>query len=196
MTFFLRSYLLWLLGGIVVSVSVNAETRESIYKGDETLSTIKNAVGEDDFLALFSVNTGSFLYHAFPKNEQSNQYFDNRLFSIERKLSADSDYSLLAGTFLNSQNNRCFLLGVRKDLYQINDYLVIKGVYSYAGEFFFDAFSHCGDGGIYQTLKAHTGVGFAPYFYHALQYNVTDYWGVEAGMILPGIVVMSMQWQF
>ncbi|GLS89220.1 hypothetical protein GCM10007916_02870 [Psychromonas marina] len=145
---------------------------------------------------LYSVNTGSFLFHIAPFDTDSNQYFDNQYLSIERKFSKDSDYSLFAGTFLNSQANRCLLLGLRKDWYRVNDKLVIKGVYSYAGEFFFDAFEDCGDGGFYNTVKEKTGVGFAPYLYHAAQYNFTDYFALEAGFILPVIFVMSMQWSF
>ena len=145
---------------------------------------------------LFSVNTGSFLFHALPPDSESTQYFRNQYFSIERKLSADSDYSILVGTFKNSQNNRCALLGVRKDWYHVNDKLVIKGVYTYAGEFFVDAFDHCGDGGFYEDMKKHTGLAFAPYIYNAAQYNFTDYFGVEGGLILPGILIMSVQWSF
>lgn len=142
------------------------------------------------------MNTGSFLYHAFPKNEDSNQYFDNRYFSIERKFSKDSDYSWMVGTFLNSQGYRCALLGMRKDWYRVNEQLVIKGVYAYAGEFFFKAFEECGEDGFYEEMKDATGVGFAPYIYHAAQYNFTDYFGVEGGLMLPGIIVMSIQWTF
>jgi len=195
-TFILRSYALWGLCGLLAVMHVNADTNNTIEANSDIEPIATNAVDNDDFFALFSINTGSFLYHAFPKNEDSNQYFDNRLFSIERKFSADSDYSWLTGTFLNSQKNRCVLLGMRKDWYRINDRFVIKGVYAYAGEFFINTFSHCGDDGFYETMKDHTGVGFAPYLYHAAQYNVTDYWGIEAGLMLPGILVMSMQWSF
>lgn len=145
---------------------------------------------------LISMNTGSFLFHLVPFDTESHQYFDNQYFSIERKFSENSDYSLLAGTFLNSQANRCILLGVRKDWYQINNKLVFKGVYSYAGEFFVDAFDSCGDGGVYKTNKEKIGVAFAPYIYHAAQYNFTEHIGVEAGFILPIIVVFSIQWSF
>ncbi len=147
-------------------------------------------------LELFSVNTGSFLYHALPPDSDSTQYFKNQYVSVERKLSADSDYSLMVGTFINSQSERCALLGVRKDWYHVNDKLVIKGVYAYAGEFFFDAFKDCGNDGFYQDMKDYTGVGFAPYIYHAAQYNFTDYFGVEGGLMLPGILIMSVQWSF
>lgn len=147
-------------------------------------------------LSLYSMNTGSFLYHLVPYDPDSHQYFGNEYFSVERKFSEDSDYSFMVGTFLNSQANRCMLIGVRKDWYRVNDKLVIKGMYSYAGEFFIDAFENCGDGGIYKTSKEKIGVAFAPYIYHAAQYNLTDYFGVEAGFILPGIIVMSMQWSF
>ncbi|WP_022941314.1 hypothetical protein [Psychromonas hadalis] len=145
---------------------------------------------------LFSMNTGSFLFHIVPYDVDSYQYFGNQYFSIERKFSKESDYSLFAGTFLNSQANRCMLLGVRKDWYHVNNKIVIKGVYSYAGEFFFDAFKNCGDGGVYRTSKENTGVAFAPYIYHAAQYNFNEHVGVEAGFILPIIFVMSVQWSF
>lgn len=145
---------------------------------------------------LVSINTGSFLFHVVPYDVDSNQYFDNRYLSIERKLSADSDYSLFAGTFLNSQDNRCLLLGMRKDWFRFSDNLAVKGIYSYAGEFFFDAFKHCGDGGVYRTSKKRTGVAFVPYIYHAVQYNFNPHIGVEAGFILPFIVVLSVQWSF
>ncbi len=46
---------------------------------------------------------------------------------------------------------------------------MIKGMYSYAGEFFIDAFEGCGDGGIYKTSKEKVGVVFAPYIF--MQHN-------------------------
>lgn len=145
---------------------------------------------------LYSINTGSFLFHLVPYDVDSYQYFDNQYFSIERKFSKNSDYSLFAGTFLNSQANRCMLLGVRKDWYRVNNKIVIKGIYSYAGEFFFDAFKDCGNGGVYRTSKEKTGIAFAPYIYHAAQYNFNQHVGVEVGIILPIIFVMSVQWSF
>jgi hypothetical protein len=72
---------------------------------------------------------------------------------------------------------------------------VLKGVYAYTGEFFFDAFSHCGFRHLPHRQKI-TGVGFSPYLYHGLQYNFTDYFGVEGGIIVPAIFVMSIQWSF
>jgi hypothetical protein len=36
----------------------------------------------------------------------------------------------------------------------------LKGVYGYTGEFFFDAFEHCGDHGSYKDFKDATGIGF------------------------------------
>lgn len=145
---------------------------------------------------LFSMNTGSFLFHIVPLAENSNQYFGNQYFSIEKKFSKNSDYSLIVGTFINSQNDRCMLLGLRKDLYQVNNSLVIKGVYSYAGEFFFDAFDDCGNDDVYRKVKDKMGVGFMPYVYHGVQYNFNDHFAVEAGFLLPLIFAMSIQWSF
>lgn len=48
----------------------------------------------------------------------------------------------------------------------------------------------------YETMKEHTGIGFAPYLYHAAQYNFTDYFGIEGGLLLSGLLVMSVQWRF
>ncbi len=75
---------------------------------------------EPNELSLYSVNTGSFLYHLVPYDPDSHQYFGNQYFSVERKFSADSDYSFMLSTFLNSQANRCMLIGVRKDWYRVN----------------------------------------------------------------------------
>lgn len=148
---------------------------------------------------LYSVNTGSFVYHMTGNHGQYNEKFNNDFFSAERKFSTDSKYSLLVGTMKNSFADRCLTLGVRRDWLQGNNEnkgWTFKGIYAYTGEFFFDAFRHCGDEGAYRTAKKITGVGFSPYIYHGLQYNFTDYFGIESGIILPSIFVVSMQWSF
>ena len=35
-----------------------------------------------------------------------------------------------------------------------------------------------------------------PYIYHAIQYNFTDYFAVESGIIIPSVFVISIQWSF
>lgn len=145
---------------------------------------------------LYSINTGSFIFHAYDPDKNKNQYFNNQYFSVERKLSKDSKYSFMLGTLLNSESNRCALIGLRRNWWSNDSAWAFKGVYTYTGELFFDSFSHCGDGGTYHKLKEKTGIGFAPYIYHAVQYNFTDYFGVEGGVILPGILVVSIQWSF
>ncbi len=150
-------------------------------------------------LNLYSVNTGSFVYHMTGNHGQYNEKFNNDFFSVERKFSAESKYSLLIGTMKNSFADRCLTLGVRRDWLQGSNHnkgWTFKGIYAYTGEFFFDAFSHCGDEGAYHTARKITGVGFSPYIYHGLQYNFTDYFGLESGIILPSIFVVSMQWSF
>ncbi|MDU2481227.1 MAG: hypothetical protein E7D34_25430 [Klebsiella sp.] len=128
-------------------------------------------------LNLYSMNTGSYVYHMTGNHGQYNEHFNNNFFSVERKFSQVT-------------------LGVRRDWLKNDTGWVLKGVYAYTGEFFFDAFSHCGDSGTYRTAKKITGVGFSPYLYHGLQYNFTDYFGVEGGIIVPAIFVMSIQWSF
>ncbi|OAT52980.1 hypothetical protein M989_02201 [Kluyvera georgiana ATCC 51603] len=39
-------------------------------------------------------------------------------------------------------------------------------------------------------------VNTGSFVYHGLQYNFTDYFGIESGIILPSIFVVSMQWSF
>lgn len=145
---------------------------------------------------LYSVNTGSFVYHLTDNHGQYTENFDNKFFSIERKFSEDSKYSVLVGTMKNSFNDRCVAMGLRRDWISGDSDWVFKGVYGYTGEFFFNTFSHCGDHGSYKDFRKVTGIGFSPYIYHAIQYNFTDYFGVETGIIIPSVFVVSVQWSF
>jgi hypothetical protein len=155
-----------------------------------------SAANQADEINLYSINTGSFVYHLTHNRGQYNEKFDNHFYSVERKFSEDSKYSLLAGTMKNSFDDRCIALGLRRDWVSGNTGWVFKGVYGYTGEFFFDAFKHCGDEGSYNDFKKVTGIGFSPYIYHAVQYNFTDYFGVESGIIIPAVFVVSVQWSF
>lgn len=147
-------------------------------------------------LDLYAFNTGSFVYHMTGNTGQYTEEFDNQFFSVERKISADSKYSLIVGTMKNSFDDRCLSLGVRRDWVTSPAGWTFKGVYAYTGEFFFKAFSHCGDSGTYNTARDITGVGFSPYLYHGIQYDVTDHFAVESGFIIPLIFVVSVQWRF
>ncbi|WP_312454817.1 hypothetical protein [Pseudescherichia sp.] len=142
-----------------------------------------------------SFNTGSFVYHLLGNHGQYTEKFDNEFYSVEKRLPDHPDYSLLVGTMRNSYGDRCLSLGVRKDWAE-KDNIVFKGIYGYTGEFFFNEFSKCGDEGIYHSFKNITGVGFAPYIYHAVQYNVTNHFGVESGIIFPSVFVVSLNWRF
>lgn len=142
-----------------------------------------------------SFNTGSFVYHLIGNHGLYTEKFDNDFVSVEKKLSDDSDYSLLVGTMKNSYGHRCLSLGVRKN-WSEQGKIVYKGIYGYAGEFFIDEFNQCGNEGIYHSFKKITRVGFAPYIYHAAQYNFTNYFGVESGIILPSVFVISLNWRF
>ena len=145
---------------------------------------------------LYSVNTGSYVYHLTNNHGQYTENFENHFFSVERKFSEDSEYSLLVGTMNNSFDDRCLALGVRRDWYHNGNGWTFKGVYGYTGEFFFDAFGHCGDHGSYKDFKDATGIGFSPYIYHAIQYSFTNYFAVESGIIIPSVFVISIQWSF
>jgi len=144
----------------------------------------------------YSLNTGSFIYHAYSPQRDFLQYFDNRVIALERRIENPYIDSLVVGSGLNSHGNRCLMLGVQKDWIQYDDRLSFEGVYAYAGEFFFDAFSHCGDAGFYNNVRDITGVGFTFYIYHGLEYDLNRHLSLEAGAALPGIVVLSLQWHF
>ena len=145
---------------------------------------------------LYSINTGSFVYHLTGNKGQYNEKFNNQFYSVERKFSENSKYSVLVGTLKNSFDDRCLSLAMRRDWQSWDSGWVFKGIYGYTGEFFFDALSHCGDRGSYHAFKKATGVGFSPYLYHGMQYNFTRQVGVEAGIIFPSIFAASMQWSF
>jgi len=66
-------------------------------------------------LNLYSMNTGSYVYHMTGNHGQYNEHFNNNFFSVERKFSQDSKYSVLVGTMKNSFDDRCLTLGVRRD---------------------------------------------------------------------------------
>ncbi|EPR6375954.1 hypothetical protein ACU7TN_005168, partial [Enterobacter asburiae] len=68
--------------------------------------------------------------------------------------------------------------------------------YGYVGEFFFDTFDDCGDHGSYHDFKKATGIGFSPYIYHGFQYNFTSYFGMDVGIIIPSVFVITAQWSF
>jgi hypothetical protein len=142
------------------------------------MSCFSQAFAND--LDLYSLDTASFAYHIYAPKEGDNQYFKNQLF---------------AGTFINSESNRCILLGMGKNWVRRNQWS-FEGLYAYAGDFVFTPFEHCGDDGFYQDMKRATGIGFAPYIYHGVKYDVNSYVSVRSGILLPGIVVMSLQLRF
>ena len=84
-------------------------------------------------LNLYSMNTCSYVYHMTGNHGQYNEHFNNNFFSVERKFSQDSKYSVLVGTMKNSFDDRCLTLGVRRDWLKNDTGWVLKGVYAYTG---------------------------------------------------------------
>lgn len=64
---------------------------------------------------LFDEYLYSYVYHMTGNHGQYNEHFNNNFFSVERKFSQDSKYSVLVGTMKNSFDDRCLTLGVRRD---------------------------------------------------------------------------------
>jgi len=154
--------------------------------GDQSLNRSKKV----------SLYTGSFVYHAYAPHDDFTQYFDNRFLAVEARLGGSAVDGLTVGTFVNSNGDRCLLLGVQKNWIPISRRTTFEGVYAYAGEFFFDTFANCGAKGYYHDFEKATGIGFAPYLYHGVEYDLTSYVSMEGGIILPGIVVLTVQWHF
>lgn len=86
-------------------------------------------------LNLYSMNTGSYVYHMTGNHGQYNEHFNNNFFSVERKFSQDSKYSVLVGTMKNSFDDRCLTLGVRRDWLKNDTGWVLKGCMPIPGNF-------------------------------------------------------------
>lgn len=142
-----------------------------------------------------SFKVGSYVYHmSQDSSDVYNESFNNKLFTVSYKISDKNE--IVMGTLLNSYKDRCILLGVERNWYNFNSKLSFQGLYAYVGEFFVNQFSHCKDEGMYNIFKKHTGIGFAPYLYHGIKYDIFPFVSIEAGLILPGIVATTMRWQF
>ncbi|MBW3698368.1 hypothetical protein EK599_22080 [Vibrio sp. T187] len=140
-------------------------------------------------LKALELNFASFVYHVYDSDDDSTQYFDNYYVSLEVPITDRTN--AVVGTFLNSQNNRCAILGVEYHWADLSTNWRFKGLYAYAGEFFLDSFEDCGDDGVYQEVKEVSGIGFAPYISHYFEYALTDHFNVDFGLLLPGIVVIN-----
>lgn len=143
-----------------------------------------------------SLIVGSFVYHAHKPHEELKQYFQNHLMTLQVRLPERANAKVFAGPFINSLGNRCFLLGAQKNWHQFDRRTTFEGVYAYAGEFFFDTFANRGAAGIYRRIKRATGLGFAPYLYHGVEFDLSEYASLQAGVIAPGIVMATVQWHF
>lgn len=143
----------------------------------------------------YSIHIGSYLKH-LRENSPQVEDFDNKLFDIEYKIDKNYADNIILGTIINSSGNRCMMIGIQKNYYDFSDRLSFEGTYIYSGEFFFDAFKQCGDGGVYKTLKEKSGIAFAPYIYHGLEYDISSNISLEGGVILPGLVLLNIQFHF
>ncbi|HBS5981724.1 TPA: hypothetical protein MAL29_005249, partial [Klebsiella variicola] len=72
-----------------------------------------NCVAEE--ISLYSINTGSYVYHLTNNHGQYTENFENNFISVERKFPEDSKYSFVLGTMKNSFDDRCLAAGVRRD---------------------------------------------------------------------------------
>ena len=142
----------------------------------------------------FSLKYLSFVYHTYDPDYDGTQYLENQFFSLGYNLDSKNSFSI--GTFKNSQGNRCFSAGLNREWVDFGNSWRFSGSYLYAGEFFFDVFSSCGDEGLYADVKDAIGIGFAPYINHYFSYNFTESTSVDFGLLLPGITVINFNTNF
>ena len=144
----------------------------------------------------YSLITASFSYHLFPPGDH-HEYFSNRLVAVTR----DTDIipymdRLILGTLSNSSGNQCLMLGAGRDWKKIDQKIKFVSVYAYVGEFAADSFAECADDGIYQDIDNIVGLGFAPYIYHGINYNLVHELSINGGLILPGVVSFTLEYSF
>ena len=160
------------------------------------------ANGEDHTLNKdldYSLNTGSFVFHTNspdPGEKKFTQYLQNEYVAIEKKIDHSMIDAVILGTFVNSFNHRCLLLGVQKNWIQFSNRMTLEATYAYAGEFFVEPFSECGAEGFYNGVREATGIGFIPFIYHDIEYDFTPYLSLETGVIFPAILAITLQWHF
>ncbi len=104
----------------------------------------------------FEIKYLSYVYHAYDPDYDGTEHFGNQFFSIGYDLTPRHNF--LVGTFKNSQDNRCFATGLDYVWANFNNGWRFKGSYLYAGEFFFDDFSSCGDEGYILKSKKSPGL--------------------------------------
>ncbi len=84
-------------------------------------------------LNLYSMNTGSYVYHMTGNHGQYNEHFNN---NFSRWAQVFSGFKIQrAGRNDENSDDRCLTLGVRRDWLKNDTGWVLKGVYAYTGNF-------------------------------------------------------------
>lgn len=144
----------------------------------------------------YSIIGASFTYHVYPPGKHE-EYFSNRLIAVARYTDILPYVDrLMLGTLKNSSGNRCLMIGVGRDWKKLNEKAKVIGIYSYVGEFFADTFDECSDEGIYKDMDSVVGIGFAPYIYHGVNYNLIQQLSINGGLIFPGVVSFALEYSF
>jgi hypothetical protein len=183
-------FLLFLPLVAIASVKENVKGFFSTIETD-TKFTIKNP--------RFSIYTGSFVKHIVYIDrppEGYNEYFNNRSFAFGMTIDEKKRTSIVVGALYNSYKGRCGTIGISRDWKKINDKMDFVGLYAYVGELPGLGFSrNCGNDGSYGTMERITGIGFVPYLYHGVRYNITPYLGVNMGLVFPHVFVSTIEWR-
>lgn len=144
----------------------------------------------------YTLLAASSTYHLYPSGHHT-QYFDNELIVVKRTVRHFEPIDgITLGTLKNSNDKRCLMLGVNRDWQNINANTKLIGLYAYVGDFFLGDFDECSDEGIYEDFKSVVGIGFAPYVYHGVKYELNQDLNFNAGLILPGVISLSLGYHF
>ncbi len=149
-------------------------------------------------LNLYSMNTGSYVYHMTGNHGQYNEHFNNNFFSVELQVFLRiQNTACWSEPMKNSFDDRCLTLGVRRDWLKKRYRLgAERGVCLLPG-IFFDAFQPLwGFRHLPHRQKNHRRRFFAPTSIMVCNITSPIISGVEGGIIAPAIFVMSIQWSF
>ena len=138
----------------------------------------------------FIIQGLSFVHHS----DQSSNYkedFANHLALIGYRIGAKTH--ILAGTIINSHDERCFVGGVNHEWKPFNDYLSFTGGYAYVGPIL-GQFSRCYNA----SHGANPFIGWCPFVFHGISFKPFKAinFRINSGYILGGMYTTYLEYRF
>lgn len=162
------------------------------------ISLAEEKINEKNFFKDRDVSLyfGSFMRHSLKKSYHGTENFKNYAVMLGVSIDDEKKTKVIAGTLLNSFNDRCAVLGIARDWIKLRDNLHFVGMYAYVGYAPFGGCQNCANKGAYEDIKKQFHIAAAPYIWHGLRYDVTNHFSVNAGILVPGFVSATMEWKF